>query len=404
MKTSNKTMRVLALLAVTATLSFSACKKSSNPEEPTIDVPADANKFAIVGGINNPASLVLMTSGNLSTGSVTSIGQGTEISGWSRLFKNGFYYNLANNKFTKNKLENQLPKEVGSMPVTGNVMNSFWLNDNILLISGTSSTTPDAIMTYTIINVDNMTIQKTGTFGKQALQPTDKAIYISSCFLKGDKMYVTYAVFNSDWAATDVAYLASAPYPALDNVTISTDTRSTYPGSFAPITPNAVNYNNDVYMITNTGDRWGINPNKPSAIFRLKNGETAFDKDYFFDLSAISDGNREYYGLWDLGNGKAITRMGRKDLLLEFEDYTSKDVFEYYLIDVVSKTRKKLDLPLDRGVLVSPVFVEAGKAYIAISSATAGKFIWTYDIASGGLSKGLEVKGVDYISTLSRLK
>lgn len=402
MKTSNKTMRVLALLAVTATLSFSACKKSSNPEKPVDS--ADPNKFAIVGGINNPASLVLMTSGDLSTGSVTSIGQGTEISGWSRLFKNGFYYNLANNKFTKNKLENQLLKEVGAIPVTGNVMNSFWLNDNTLLISGTSSTTPDAIMTYTIINVDNMSIQKTGTFGKQVLQPTDKAIYISSCFLKGDRMYVTYAVYNSNWTATDVAYLASAPYPALDNVTISTDTRSTYPGSFAPITPNAVNYNNDVYMISNTGDRWGVNPNKPSAIFRLKNGATAFDKDYFFDLSAISDGNREYYGLWDLGNGKALTRMGRKDLLLEFEDYTGKDVFEYYLIDVVNKTRKKLDLPLDRGVLVSPVFVEAGKAYIAISSSTAGKFIWTYDIASGSLNKGLEVKGVDYISTLSRLK
>lgn len=403
MKTSNKTMRVLALLAVTATLSFSACKKSSNPEQP-VDPAPEASQFAIVGGIDNPSALFLMTTGNLNTGSVTTVGQGTEISGWSRLFKNGYYYNLANNKFTKSKLENQLLKEVGAMPVTGNIMNSFWLTDNTLLISGTSSTTPDAIMTYTIINVDNMTIVKTGTFGKQELQPTDKAIYISSCFLKGDRLYVTYAVYNSNWTATDVAYLASAPYPALDNVTISTDTRSTYPGSFAPITPNAVNYNNEVYMITNTGDRWGVNPNKPSAIFRLKNGATAFDKDYFFDLSAISGGNREYYGLWDLGNGKAITRMGRKDLLLKFEDYTGKDVFEYYVIDVVNKTRTKLELPLDRGVLVSPVLVEAGKAYIAVSSSTAGKYIWTYDIASGNLTKGLEVKGVDYVSTLSRLK
>ncbi|AOM79217.1 DUF4374 domain-containing protein [Pedobacter steynii] len=404
MKTSNKTMRTIALLALGASLSFAACKKSSKTENPVDTTTPDANKFAIVGGLNNPTALYLLTTGDLSTGVVTTVGKGTEISGWSRLLKNGFYYNLANNKFSKSKLENSILTEVAAIPVTGNVMNGYWLNDNTVLFSGGNSTAANAIMNYTIVNTESMTIVKTGSFGKQLLQPTDKSIYTSSCFLKGDKLYVTYAIYNSNWTATDTAYLASAPYPALDQVTITKDTRSTYPGSFAPITPNSVNYNNDVYMISNTGDRWGVNPAKPTGIFRIKNGATAFDSDYFFNLSAISDGNREYYGLWDLGNGKAITRMGRKDLLVEFDDYNNKDVFEYYVIDVVNKTRTKLDLPLDKGVLVSPVLVEDNKAYIAISSSSQGKFVWTYDISSAKLTKGLEIKGVDYISTLSRFK
>ena len=117
---------------------------------------------------------------------------------------------------------------------------------------------------------------------------------------------------------------------------------------------------------------------------------------------AVSGGNREYYGLWDLGNGKALTRMGRTDLLKTFEDYTATDVFEYYVLDLVTKTRTKLNLPLDKGVRTSPVWVENGKAYIAVSSSTEGHFVYTYDIASGVITKGLEIKGLDYVNWISR--
>ncbi len=166
--------------------------------------------------------------------------------------------------------------------------------------------------------------------------------------------------------------------------------------------PSTALLNGDIYMITNTGDRWGATPNKPSAIYKIKAGENTFDANYFFDLSAISNGNREYYGLWDLGNGKALTRVGRQGLLTTFDDYTSTDVFDYYLIDLVAKTRTKLDLPLSKVVHASTVLVENGIAYIAVASSTAGNYVWSYNISSGVLTKGLEIKGVDNVNWISK--
>lgn len=401
MKNSNKILRLLSLLAVGAALSFSSCSKDPDDTEAPVTT---TDQFAIVGGIENPAASYLLSAGSLTTGSVTAAGNGAEITGWSRLFKNGYYYILNNNKLTKNTFDNKTLTPTAELAVTGNALNAYWLDDATLLIAGGTSTAVNPIMNYTIVNVENMSITKTGSFGQQPLGPTDKALYLSACVLRGSKLYVGYTIFKSTWTSNDTSYLASADYPSMNNVKITKDIRSTYPGSFASIMPSTIKYNNDIYMITNPGDRWGVNPDKPAAIFRLKNGEDAFATDYFWDLSAISDGNREYYGLWDLGNGKGITRVGRKDLLTTFTDYTTKDVFEYYVIDVVNKTRTKLNLPLDRVVLTSPVWVEGGKAYIAISSATEGHFVWTYDIATGSLTKGLEIKGTDNVTWLSRLK
>lgn len=399
MKTSKRTLQLLALFTIGVSLTFTSCKKSDNETTPTTENGSD---FAIIGEVSNPAGAYVLTAGTLNSGSVSADGNGVEISGWSRLFKNGFYYNIDNGKFIKYKYERTGLTKVSELTVTGAVLYAYWLNDNTLFISGGTSSAATPITNYTIINVETMTITKQGTLGNQPLGATDKGLYVSGVVLNGSKLYVSYTLYNSGWTATDTAYLASVDYPAMSNLVISKDVRTTYMGSFASVMPGSLTYNNDIYMISNTGDRWGVNA-KPAAIMKIKSGETAFDTSYFFDLSAISNGNREYYGLWDLGNGKAITRMGRTDLLLTFTDYFSSDVFEYYVIDFINKTRTKIDIPLDKGTLVSPVWVENGKAYISNSSSTAGHYVYTYDIASGSVTKGLEIKGVDLANWLYRL-
>lgn len=398
MKIFNRNNCASAVITLFTLVAFSSC---SDDSEPTPVVP-DGDEFVIVGGVNNPAALYMLTAGDVTTGSVSAIGNGTEITSWSRWFKNGYYYKRTSGKFSKYKYENKLLTLVTEVAVTGAGVNSLWLDDKTLLLENATPTAEKPILNYSIINVETMTVTSSGTVAGQALGATDNAIYIGSLTRKDSKLYISYALFNSQWRATDTAYLAVVDYPSFGNVTISKDTRSTYPGSIGVDLPSTLTYNNNIYILTNTGDRWGINANKPSAIYRIGNGKTSYDTDYFFDLSALSSGNREYYGLWDLGNGKALTRMGRKDLLLTFTDYTATDVFEYYVIDVVNKTRTKLDLPLDKGVRTSPVWVENGKAYIAVSSTTSGNFVYTYEISSGKITKGMEIKGVDYVNWISR--
>lgn len=388
------------VLACYALFSLSSCSKDS---EPTVVETPDGDEFVIVGGVNSPAALYMLTAGDLTTGSVSALGNGAEITSWSRWFKDGYYYKRTSGKFSKYKFENKVLTLVNEVAVSGSGVNSVWLDDKTLLLENSTAAANNPILNYTIINTETMTATSSGTIGGQALGATDNAIYVGSVSLQSNKLYVSYSIFNSDWRATDTAYLAVADYPSLSNVTLSKDVRSTYPGSIGPDLPSTLTYNNAIYILTNTGDRWGINANKPSGLYRISSGKTSFDTDYFFDLSAISDGNREYYGLWDLGNGKALTRVGRKDLLLTFTDYTATDVFEYYVIDIVNKTRTKLDLPLDKGVRTSPVWVENGKAYIAVSSSTSGIYVYTYEISSGKITKGMQVQGVDYVNWISRL-
>lgn len=399
MKGLNKS-RCLGILATFgAIFAMSGC--SSKDTEPVVPTP-DGDEFMIVGGVNNPSTLYLLTSGTLTQGSVTSVGNGVETTSWSRWFKNGYYYKRTNGKFAKYKYENKALTLVSEIPVTGNSVVYTWLDDKNIILENASPVGKDPIFSYSIINVETMAVTKSGTILGQAMGPTDNDISVGSLVVRGSKLYIGFSIFNSGWSATDTAYLAAVDYPALDKATVAKDVRSTFPGSIGSDLPSTVSYNNNVYFLTNTGDRWGVNPRKPSAIFRLSNGKNSFDTDYFYDLSAASDGNREYYGLWDLGNGKALTRVGRKDLLKTFEDYTATDVFEYYVLDLVNKTRTKLALPLDKGVRTSPVWVEDGKAYIAVSSSTEGHFVYSYNISTGAITKGLEIKGLDYVNWISR--
>ncbi len=399
MKKKNTFLNRMMLLTLSAVICLSSCKKSSDTNTDSVQ---DGNAFVIVGQVNTPSALYMLTAGALTSGSVTAAGAGVEMTGNGRLFKKGYYYTIVNGQLVKYKYENQLLSSAGQVTVTGNTLYSYWLNDTTLIVWSGTSTAPSNTMTYNIVNVETMTSTKSGSIVLTGLALTDKAIYLSGCILRGSRLYIPYAIYHSGWTATDVSYLASVDYPSMENLIITSDTRSAYAGSFSSVIPSTALLNGEIYMITNTGDRWGATPNKPSAIYKIKAGENTFDTGYFFDLSAISDGNREYYGLWDLGNGKALTRVGRPGLLTTFTDYTDTDVFDYYVIDLVAKTRTKLELPLSKVVHASTVVVDNGVAYIAVASSTAGNYVWSYQISSGTLTKGLEIKGVDNVNWISK--
>ena len=394
----NTKLKFISLLSA-ALIVFSSC---SNDDTKETDETTTGEEFVFAGAVENPLGVYMLTSGALSSGFVSANGNGAEITGNGRLFKNGYYYNLANGKLSKYKYENNLLTLSKEITLAGNSLYSYFLNDNTLIVWNGSTSAPNADFAYSIVNTDDLSITKSGTLTFTGLQPTDKAIYLSGCTLNNGKLYLPYVVYHSGWTSTSVAYLASVDYPSMTNLKIDTDTRSGGLGTFSTLLGGSIKYNNDLYIITDCGDRWGSIDDKPSAIFKVSNGATELNADYFFDLSAISSGNKEFYGLWDIGNGKGITRLGKKDVLLTFQDYNATDVFEYYVVDVVNKTKTKLDLPLSKYVSSSPVLVENGKAYILVSSNANGHFVYTYEISSGKLTKGIEVKGLDYVNWFSR--
>ena len=142
----------------------------------------------------------------------------------------------------------------------------------------------------------------------------------------------------------------------------------------------------------------GYDYKSPSVVYRIKNGATALDPTYFFDLSAKTD-NGMGAAMWHIGNGKAIVRTRIKGESIDAEH-------SFSVIDVRTGTFiKTLDLPADKGErMVNAVVVEDGKAYIAVNAADKD-YIWEYDPASEKLTKGAEfVDGIDYILRLEKTK
>lgn len=132
-------------------------------------------------------------------------------------------------------------------------------------------------------------------------------------------------------------------------VNIITDTRGSFTGAWN--TGGGVYYmnkaeNGDIYVLCHNvfgGARQIMG--KPSCVLRIKNGATAFDPDYYFDLESASQGdgnpvtNFEYYG-----NGKFLATVLDPSKLDSNNPYSynTDPVFRWWSFDLNTKTATKL--------------------------------------------------------------
>ncbi|WP_177196940.1 DUF4374 domain-containing protein [Dyadobacter koreensis] len=213
-----------------------------------------------------------------------------------------------------------------------------------------------------------------------------------------------YSSPTQGYGSSDTVYVASLDYPALSLKQIFKDPRSAYPGNVNTAQQNTFRDDqDDFYYMACPGIARGANPGQPTAIYRIKANENKPDSSYFFNISASPIDNHAY-GMWYIGNNKAIVRSERQGLFKTFEEHYLVPHIDFFEVDLQTKTLHKLDLPLDKGTSRSCVLVENGLVYISINSDTEGNYIWVYNPKSQSLKKGLKLEGkVDYIFRLEKL-
>lgn len=213
-----------------------------------------------------------------------------------------------------------------------------------------------------------------------------------------------YSSSTKGYGSSDTVYVANLDYPSMALKKIFKDSRSTYPGNVNTSQQNTFrDEKGDFYYLSCPGIARGANPDQPTAVFRIKASENAPDSSYFFDISASPIANHAY-GMWYIGNNKAIIRSERKGLFKTFEEHYQVPHIEFYEIDLTTRAVRKLDLPLDKGSSRTCVLVENGLVYIAINSDTEGNYIWVYNPKNQSLKKGLKLGGeIDYIFRLEKL-
>jgi hypothetical protein len=136
-----------------------------------------------------------------------------------------------------------------------------------------------------------------------------------------------------------------------------------------------------------------INESKPAGILRIKQGETDFDDNYFFDVSAAVGGNHNVT-LTSLGNGKALTKVFRKDLVSQYSDFNGAYVIEYYVLDLINQSATKLDIPLARWVYTETLNI-GNNEYVIGANTQDGNFFYIYNASTESVTKGAQYIGGD---------
>jgi len=145
--------------------------------------------------------------------------------------------------------------------------------------------------------------------------------------------------------------------------------------------------NGDIYVMGYA------NATKPSGILKIKNGETAFDPSYFFNLNVAT--GKPCYGILYFGNGQTFTIRYEDETAYPFDKPT---VFscQFHKIDLANKTTSgniSASIPGFKGVRGFAVKFDDKKIYFNVVGQSANS-IFSYQISNGAVVKEFDLPGI----------
>lgn len=393
MKKFTKFLSIALLLSV----GLSSCEKDSTGSDDNGGTKEE-NSFAlwIQVGVWPNTNYYILNADDLSQGATKLAGNGIDVTtslNNSVIAKDGFYYfyNSTEGRFGKYKIENGAATVVKQVPFThlASLAGHTWVNSTTLVVVGNNAT--GNAVNYAVINTDDLSIN-TGTVTGLPERPTDYNKYMvgGDIQYKDGKIYFSVNMQNtSTYRVYPRLYTMAVNYPAFSVSKTSTDDRSVGVGNTSGyFATSFVDASGDMYFLTSWNLVWKEDGSRaPKAIYRIKKGADELDKTYYMDVLKET-GKEAAAGLFMyLGNGKAILKVQ------EQEGYVNTK-FGYSIIDLGTgkEIRKLTEIPAGASGERN-VYVEDGKAYIAVLSGEGTDYIWVYDANTDKVSKGLQIQG-----------
>lgn len=326
--------------------------------------------------------------------------------------KNGVFYRLSNrsNVFSKYKLEGSALVLVDSLLLNNpNFETVSWKDeDNLLAVSREEIAEKMGQARIYQINVKEMKIVKQQTIILPYATPEYWALHVGLVDYDKEDMWLAYSFFKDKGkyghTTLDTTYYATIDYNTFEVKHVQKEVRSTYPGGFNIIQSYSFkDEHGDYYFMAQPGIALGNNTQKPTAIFRKKNGQNLVDQDYMINISELI-GNHAY-GIWYAGNGKAVIRNEQKESYTDFSNYHSVYQFEYRLVDLIAGTIEKIPFPLDKGTQKENIWSDTKYIYAAIDAAEDEHRVWKYNMQTKEVSKGIKLPNTtNYTVRLDYLK
>lgn len=354
------------------------------------------------GGMGRDVTTIMQTRDSLNAGSVVDFKNvGSEINAdytMEAIVKGKYYYEVpvSADRFLKFQFKDNRVVKVQEQPFAANTYNArqythAWTTDSTLVIMAANGD-KNAIV-WTKLNASDMRILSEGTLsislgdGWDAFTTSGILTYRQS----DDKLfYFYYKKKGSGRKATneDFFHIAviNAQTMAVEQDIINSEGTEMSGSAYGELLQNCTFFDEsgNLYVATLTSDL--------GQLLRIKKGEFNFEAGY----NGFPNSDGKLLTAQYMGNGKVLTFSRHNDDELG----TGIDSYAYYysIVDLNAKTRTRLayngtEIPYSSGSFSqrSTYVPQENKAYIGVNTADAQPCIYIYDVATGTVSKGVDI-------------
>ncbi|KXX71108.1 DUF4374 domain-containing protein [Flammeovirga sp. SJP92] len=384
--------------------SFFSCEESSNTT-----TPAEEQKF-VLGIEAEGGQDVLLTADTIFQGEISPIGNGLEQPAWMSFFKAGDMIIAAgytsDNIFTGYSLsgeEGQLINE-GQLITDQGVYATTNVDDNYFIAIGSPREGFEERTIY-LIDKNDMSIESRAKTRIDERREEDLVAFPTGVSVVGDKLFLSYFLTGTGETVpafatpkAETAKIAVYDYPSMEFVKLIEDTRTSEIGRYTSDFSMQEDENGNIYTFSTSSLACGFlpTPTTPSGFLRIKNGETDFDSDYFFNFQEKSGGYKINTAVY-LGNGKMLVRAVMSDLV-HWSAYSpnieaGSEHLSFMIVDLNDQSVTQVsNIPMTGGGWEMAALVKDGKVYVNVSNSNGAK-IYTIDVATAKASEGASIVG-----------
>lgn len=397
--------RLNSILLLGALGLFTAACESDDPVEQPTSTEDNGITMALktTGGDETE---FIVTQDNIMEGQITAEGTGVEQTGWR------FYYPVGRTLFASGYTEDNLATAYVKNQEGEIVEGGQFTFENALEMFGHSND-EETLLAMEIpragygdrklyfVDVNSVQVEKIIPTQIYASETEEMVAWPTALEVRGDHLFIPFHKMDDQgWFTTpnpDSAFVAVYSYPDMEEepIKIISDSRTSNIGVNGATTGLIETDNGDLYSFSSGTAMAGFSPasTKPSGILRIKNGETEFDEDYFFNVEEATGGEKLFWFDY-VGGNKAIARLLTHDNGAPWGAF-GRETFNQRLVilDLEAKTVTEVsNVPLHAKRYSSPVLVEDGKVYVSIETATDA-FVYQVDVETASATKGAEIKG-----------
>ncbi|KAA0988740.1 DUF4374 domain-containing protein [Dyadobacter aurulentus] len=376
-----------------------------NPSGPTPEPGTGTARYVVASapvGSQDGVADYLLTTSDLTQGTISTVGQGIEQDGSYRYYltHKGKFFSLLYGQGNPGAVTTYALDEKGALQKTSDfqaetVQVFTTAGDDILTIKVPRSGNESA--SWFRINADQSKIVSEGQVNIVKLAGNGERAHFTWATQVGDKIFAPYMsikgaapdVFGT--AYPDSSWIAVFSYPSMTYEKTIKDNRTSFIGSYFN-NGLAVDENGDVYgfspaSATNAGKE---SSTKPSAFVRIKKGTTEFDQSYFFNVQEKSGGHKISDQTY-LGSGKILLYMyGDINATTGNAKLAIADLYNQTFTWVTGAPNAIASSSASYNN--NTVSEDKKSVYVGINT-EAGSWVYTIDIATATAKQGLKVEG-----------